>query len=500
MKFTNFRRGRVFLAAFCFSAFGVHLACAQTPAPIPSTTQTPQWGKLLQKAGLQPNSFAAIVMPAHQGEAILAINAQALMAPASTMKLLTSFIALDSLGPQFKWKTQFLSEAPIQDGKLQTNLYLRGGADPNLTWDRLSLMLRNLRQQGLREIEGDIVLDRSYFQPSRPDLTETLIDENTDAYYNLIPDALLINGNLTAIDIDTTSGKAVAQLQTPLDQVQLQSQLKLNDKNCTDWKQGLGPIQISNLSDGKLKLNLVGSFPRQCQITQYLNILDRNLYIDSLIRALWRELGGQWQGKVIDGITPANAKILHERSAESLADTLRIVNKYSDNSMARIVFSSLGAEANTEDKTLTTNKLAQAKVHRWLVEHAIDDTGLSVENGSGLSRSDRISAYQLAQILRLASNHVWYPEFAASLPIVGIDGTMRKRLLGSTVAGRARIKTGYLKNAIAVAGYVRDQHEQEWIVVAFINQTELDALKGKALLDLLLEWVATGQTTMQTSP
>jgi D-alanyl-D-alanine carboxypeptidase/D-alanyl-D-alanine-endopeptidase (penicillin-binding protein 4) len=461
---------------------------------LPSANQLPaNVLALLKKVDLPNSALSVLILPANQDMPLLSNNADKPTAPASTLKLLTSFIALDELGPNFRWKTQFLSESPIKKETLTGNLYLRGGGDPNLTWDKLSIMLRTLRQQGLRDMQGDIVLDRSYFQPNRPELNAPNFDENPDAYYNVIPDALLIHSNITAFAINTSNDKVEAQLNTPMDKVILHNQIKLNDRPCSDWEKSWQAPKTSINDQGQIDITLSGSFPKGCQTTTYLNIIERNVYIGSVIRALWKELGGNWEGKIIDGQTPASATLLTERQSDTLSDTIRIVNKFSDNSMARILFLTLGAESPLAKNFADTNQAANAEVRAWFAKNGINDAGLVIENGSGLSRLDRISASQLAHILQLALRSNWLPEFSSSLPIVGVDGTMRKRLKGSNAEGRARIKTGYLKNVMAVAGYVRDVNDADWVVVAIINSDNIPASKGKPALDELINWVANGR-------
>jgi len=453
----------------------------------------PNVDSLIKKTGLKNTQLHLQIIPAHDGDAILSHQAEKLVNPASTLKILTSFIALDQLGPNFRWKTQVFSDAPIQAQQLKGNLYLKGGGDPNFTWDKLSQMLRNLRQQGLREIHGDIVLDRSYFQPMRPELNAPIFDENPDAYYNVIPDALLIHSNISAFNITSDSNNIDIKLTTPQDKVSLINQMKQRNATCNEWKNGWLTPQVKALDNQQIELTINGSFPKNCQANVYLNLLERNLFIGSLIRALWRELGGDWQGKIVDGSVPVNAKLLLQKDSETLADTLRIINKFSDNAMTRIAFLTLGAESNLAKNFADTSQASNAVVREWFAKRGISDQGLLIENGSGLSRIDRISASQLAQILRVAANSNWYPEFASSLPIVGIDGSMRNRLKNSSAEARARIKTGYLKNVMAIAGYVRDSQQKDWIVVAIMNTDESAATKAKVVLDEIINWLAGGR-------
>lgn len=488
---------RIFIAftALFFSQIG----CAQTQLP-------PHIESLLNKNNIKPQSLSVIAISAQSENPSLSFQANKMVSPASTMKLLTSFIALDILGPTFQWKTQFLSEQAIQNGQLKGNLYLRGGGDPNLTWDKLAVMLRNLRQQGLQKIDGDIVADRSYFEPRRPEINAPIFDENPEAYYNVIPDALLIHSNITGLSIHSSNNQINAQLLTPMSDVNINNRLSLNKRPCTEWKNDWRTPTFStnstkNSANGdygdygadQITMSFAGSFPRNCQIKEYVNVMERNSYIGNMIRTLWMELGGTWNGKVVDGVTPNTANLLTERLSETLAETIRIVNKFSDNSMARIVFMTIGAQSSVAKNFADTNQAANAVVREWLAAHHISDTSLSIENGSGLSRTDRISAQQLASILKVAYQNNWYAEFANSLPIAAVDGSMKNRLMGTTAQGRARIKTGYLKNVLSIAGYVRDMNNQDWIIVAMMNTDDnINVSKAKPVLDELILWLANG--------
>lgn len=448
---------------------------------------------LLKKANLPKSSFSVVIAPSRQNGYTLNLQGDKAVSPASTLKLLTSFIALDELGPDFRWKTQIYADTPIKQNTLNGKLYIKGGGDPNLTLDKLSQLLRNLRQQGLRDIQGDIVLDRSYFQPTRPELNVTPFDENPDAYYNVIPDALLIHSNISAFSISSDSNTIETKLLTPMERVTLKNQMTRSNAPCNEWKNGWLPPHTTVNQQAQIEIALSGVFPKNCQTTVYLNVVERNAYIGSVIRALWTELGGSWQGQIQDGSTPTNASLLVQRESESLAETIRIINKFSDNAMSRILFLTMGAESPLARNFADTSQTANAVVRAWLAKNNIADTGLYIENGSGLSRTDRISANQLASILRVAGNSNWYPEFAASLPIVGIDGSMRNRLKSSAAEARARIKTGTLKNVVAIAGYVRDQQQNDWIVVGIINSDEAGISRARPILDELISWLANGR-------
>ncbi len=471
------------LAAFCCAAVSSH---AQGSLPVEVTAA-------LQAAQIEPTSLSALVMPIQGGVPRLAHLDQRSMAPASTLKLVTTLVALEELGPVFRWHTQLLSQSDIKGSTLRGPLYLRGGGDPNLSWDSLRTLFRSLRSQGVRRLEGDLILDRSFFQPTRPDVGAPAFDESPDSYYNVIPDALLLNGNLIEFTLESDQQQATVRTQPPLDGFHVDASFSLTDSRCEAWDDNWDKPRIERKANGNTVLQLRGAFPRNCRTTTRLSLLDRNLYIERFARAFWKELGGSWRGQARDGLTPTDARLLCEHNSSTMAEAIRTVNKASDVTMARTLYLTLGTLLPTEGRSDNAFQNADTAVKAWFAKRGIADDGLVLENGSGLSRLERISTRQLAALLQVGASSNWYAEYANSLPIVALDGTMRKRLAQSAAAGRARIKTGTLRDAVSAAGYVRDASQRDWIVVAIINHPE--ASKGRPALDALIHWVARGADT-----
>ncbi len=459
-------------------------APAQTALP-------PSVARALQESGVPETSLATLVLPAAGGAPLLAYQDERAMSPASTMKLVTTLVGLDILGPTYRWKTQLLSTSPLRGDQLKGPLYLQGNGDPHLTWDGLRDMFRSLRLSGVKRIDGDLVLNRERFKPERPDVGAPQFDEAPQAYYNVIPDALLVHGNMVDFTLDTTGKKPVVRTQPPLQGVRVQTQLTLDESDCKGWDDDLVTAQAQPQRNGTVRVLLRGSFPRNCVAKSRLNLLDRNDYIERFVRAFWTELGGSWKGHVRDGATDPQAQVLVSRPSESLAEVVRLINKPSDNAMTRSLFLTLGENEQANGLGTPSIEKAKAVVQAWFEAHKIPTLGLVLDNGSGLSRSERITAQQMAGLLREGLKNNWYPEFASSMPIVGVDGTMRKRNKDNAATGRARIKTGTLRDTAAIAGYVRDRQNRDWIVVGFINDPS--SKKGRPALDALIQWVAEGQ-------
>jgi D-alanyl-D-alanine carboxypeptidase/D-alanyl-D-alanine-endopeptidase (penicillin-binding protein 4) len=249
--------------------------------------------------------------------------------------------------------------------------------------------------------------------------------------------------------------------------------------------------------NGGIKVMLHGTFPKNCNQSYSINVIDRQEYVDRLFRATWKRLGGTISDTTIEGATPPGSRQLAAHLSRTLPEIVRDTNKPSDNLLARLIFLSLGAleadpalgsrpQAGAAETTLSRS---DAAVRNWMRAHGIDDTGLVLENGSGLSRLERITPIQMGGLLLAGLHSPWAPEFQSSMPIVAVDGTMRRRLHGSPAAGRARMKTGTLSNVVALAGYVPDASGKPLVVVAMVNSNLAGNGRGRAVLDTLIDWV-----------
>ena len=469
-------------AAFC-AWLPAH---AQLPAPV---------AQALADNGIPEDALGALVMRGN--DVVLAEHAERPMMPASTMKLVTTLVGLDVLGPAFRGRTELRSDGEIKNGVLKGDLVVRGGADMDLSSEALENMLRALRYQGIRKIDGNIVLDRQLFNPPRSDFGPPF-DESPEAYYNVIPDALLINKNMLQIDMRSTGKKLQLEMQPSLDRVSVGSDMKLVDAACPTWEDGWKLPDATIDKRGRIKVMLHGTFPRNCVADNSINVVDRHDYLDRLLRLEWKQLGGTITGKTVEGTTPADSTVLAAHVSRPLPELVRDINKPSDNTLARTVFLSLGSLES--DPVLGSHPLppspeptaerAEHVVRDWMRAHHIDDTGLVLENGSGLSRSERITPKQMGELLEAGLSSNWRPEFLASLPIVAVDGTMRRRLKDSPAAGHARLKTGSLHDVAAVAGYVPDASGKICVVVGFVNTDLVAHGKGRAVLDALVDWVS----------
>lgn len=478
----------VALAGCCALAALPLRAAAQAPAAsaLPAPVQ-----RLLADAGLPDNALALVVAPAAPGQPRWVDHRSALpVQPASTLKLLTTLAALELLGPTWRGSTRLLAAGPVVDGVLRGDLVLQGGADMDLNAQALHELLRRARDRGLREVRGALVLDRSAFQPTRQDVGVPPFDESPDAAYNVIPDALLVNGNLVRVELFVDEQGLQLRPQTPLAGVRFTHEMQLVDGDCRTWDDGWLQPEVRPARPGRqMDVVLRGSWPARCERAVEFNVIERNTFIAALLRAQWQALGGRWQGPVREGLAPAGARVLAERQSRPLSELVRAINKPSDNAFTRTLYLALGrATPGAADEP--TAARADRALRQWLRSQGIADAGAVFDNGSGLSRSERLSVAQLEAVVRAGLHSRWAPEFVASLPIAGLDGTLRNRFGQTAAAGRARLKTGTLRNVVALAGTVPDAAGQPLVVAAVLNHDSVTPRSARPVIDGLMDWVA----------
>ena len=460
--------------AWPLAALLIFLAAPALGSELPASVSA-----ALKDAGIPERSVAVVVQGVDQPQSLLRHNAEQAMNPASTMKLVTTYAALELLGPAYTWKTEVLTDAPLPNAQSQLsgNLYLRGSGDPRLALEQFWLLLRQLRARGVATIDGDLILDRSAF--ALPEHDPAAFDNEPLRPYNAGPDALLINLKSVRLTLHPDSGQQAVSVisETPGDELRLDNRLQLTADACGDWRE-----RIKVKVDGT-RIELSGSFSASCG-DKALNLSpwSANVQVEQLFRALWRELGGTLRGKVRGGLTPPSARPLALAESPPLAEVVREINKYSNNVMARQLFLTRSGERPASSES------ARRRLTAWLAGKPLPLPGLVLDNGSGLSRSERISADGLAQLLLAAWKSPVMPELMASLPLAGVDGTLKKRLGHSAATGRAHLKTGYLEEVRAIAGYAQDSRDQRWIVVFLINDPK--SRLGKPAIDALLQWVA----------
>ncbi len=463
----------------------VVLAVALTPLFANCATLSPEVAQALQRERIPLSAVSVLVQEAGTGTTRVSHNAQQPMNPASVTKLLTTYAALDDLGPAYTWKTPvWLAGRIDNNGVLDGNLHLQGRGDPKLTLERVWLALQRIRALGVREIRGDIVIDQSAF--AVPETSTAEFDNEPLRPYNARSQALLLNLSavITTFTPDAARGVALISAEPLLDGVQVDATVPLGNGPCGDWR---GALKAA-IGDPK-QMRFAGSYPASCgERIWALAHTDARQYNARLLSTLWRGGGGKLSGTVREGAAPTDSAPTFELTSPPLADVVRDINKYSNNVMAQQVLLTLGLLRNLgSGGTRATPEDAREALKQWLRERQGESLdGVVIDNGSGLSRDTRLSAALLARVLQRAWSSAVMPELMASLPVTGLDGTLRRSRGNAATTGRAHLKTGSLRDVQALAGYVLGASGKRYVLVAIVNHPNAGA--ARTALDALVQW------------
>jgi D-alanyl-D-alanine carboxypeptidase/D-alanyl-D-alanine-endopeptidase (penicillin-binding protein 4) len=450
----------------------------------PAAVLPTEVAQLLKRQGLSAQGLSVYVHEVGQPEAVLAVNADVSRNPASTMKLLTTLVALEELGPAYTWKTEAYATAPVRDGVLEGDLYIKGYGDPYLVIEHFWRFLRALRKGGLSEIRGDLIIDQGYFEPGSGQPTD--FDRRPHRAYNVQPQALLVN--FQAVNFRFLPQPRQQRVLIVADpqpaQLAIDNRVRLTNGPCGGGARGVG-MQVADRA-GMQKMVFSGRYSVHCGDDDFYRVVaEPSHYIHGVFMTLWQEMGGRFAGGVREGVVPESATLLHGAVSPPLSEIIRVVNKYSNNVMTRQLLLTLGAERHGAPGTV---EKGIAVIHEWLQQRDLEFAELVLENGSGLSREERISARHLGAVLLAAWQSPYMPEFLASLPILAMDGTL-KRHGGGGLAGRAHLKTGSINNVRAQAGIALDERGRHMVVVILHNAASADTAAGQAVQDAVLNWL-----------
>jgi D-alanyl-D-alanine carboxypeptidase/D-alanyl-D-alanine-endopeptidase (penicillin-binding protein 4) len=453
-------------------------ALASLPSPAPAITRA------LAAEHLPQSALSFAVVDTDSGRVVASLNADTQRSPASTIKLVTTFASLDLLGPTYTWRTRALLRGDLDNGTLHGDLILRGGGDPYMTLERWWSFVHMLRSKGLRSIRGDILVDNFAF--ALPPDDPGVFDGRPNRAYNVLPDALMVNFQSIEFRVvpnrDTRKIDIVAT-PAPVNLV-IENRLELVPGQCIGRAARVDFEIASEQWDHVVFGGALSPLCAERSITRVL--LKAPAYAFGTFVELWRESGGEFSGKLRIEAAPPDARPYAEFDSLSLGEIVRLTNKFSNNLMARHLLLTMGSARYGEPATL--EKGADA-IAGWAHERELPLQDIKIDNGSGLSRVTHISAAQMASVLRTAYHSRYAPEFIASLPLAGLDGTLRNRMR-QTPAGSVRLKTGHLDAVSAVAGYVTTESGRTVVLVSLINHPRAnDSGGGDSVHAALVTWV-----------
>ena len=449
------------------------------PTSLPATVT-----EIFTRANVPLESVAIVVKEVGAKDALVSLNPAKPMNPASVMKLFTTYAGLELLGPAYAWKTEIYAAGEIRSGTLKGDLVLKGTGDPKLTAERFRQLLKQLHERGITTIKGDLILDKTYFEPINFDPAK--FDGEPLKAYNVGADALLLNFKTVRFNFAPSLDNKSVLISPDLKPVQLEivNRMRLSDAACGDWRDHI-LLDVQSATTTQLKVSFTGSYPKKCGEGGWsISLLDHARFVGGVFATLWKEVGGKWDGAVKIQAAPVDATLLTASESPPLAEVVRDINKFSNNVMARQLFLTISAE-----KMLPPANASRSAdiIKEWLNKKGIAAPELVFENGSGLSRIERTSAATLSAMLDAAFRSSVMPEFISSMPLLGVDGTLRRRGRSDAIAGQAHIKGGTLNDSRAMAGFVLDQNNRRWVVVMIVNHP--NALLTQPAQDALLAWV-----------
>jgi D-alanyl-D-alanine carboxypeptidase/D-alanyl-D-alanine-endopeptidase (penicillin-binding protein 4) len=456
------------------------VAAANTTGALPGSV-----ARILAGYKVPSAEFSAYVHEIGQPEPLLAFNEAVPRNPASTIKLVTTFVGLESLGPAYTWKTEAFLDGEITDGTLDGDLLIKGYGDPYFVIERFWLFLRELRNRGLSSVDGDLLIDDSYFEltADRPGS----FDGQPLRVYNVIPSALLVN--FQSVRFSFSPDAATGHVQIVADpmptNLKISNRLKLARGGCRGYQNGVA-ITVGDM-DSRNPVIFSGSLAENCrEYSMSRSVLQPATYTYGVFKTLWEANGGQITGGVGSQTAPADREPFVSFASPPLADVIRSVNKFSNNIMARQLLLTLGAELIGPPGTVEKGREAIGLV---LASRGLALIDLHVENGAGLSRETRISARDLGRVLLDASDSPYQAEFISSFALGGLDGTLRRRFTQDDLRGRVHLKTGRLDDVFAMAGYVYSRSGRKFIVVGMQNSKGAHQGPGEEAETALVRWV-----------
>lgn len=418
-----------------------------------------------------------------QRKVLLDVNSDVPRNPASTIKLLTTLAALDMLSPAYKWKTEIYLLGPLKDGVVEGDLLIKGYGDPFLTTEKFWGMLRELRQRGINEIAGDLLIDDSYFDVPASD--PGAFDGEPLRAYNVAPNALLLNFKIVQYHFAPKENMSGVDLRVEpqLNNLKIVNQLDVVNRSCRGYQRGI-TVSANESVD---QITFSGDFPGRCRsYTMGRTVLDHNRYAYGLFSSLWSEVGGKFSGSWRAARVEEDAEPYLVFDSLPLGEIISLVNKHSNNVMARQLLYTLGAETMGAPATEKTGRQA---IVNWLSGHGLEVPELVLDNGAGLSRDSRISARHMGDLLRLGYRISFMPEFLSSLSLSGLDGTMARRFRNEPLTGMAHAKTGSLDHVAGLAGYLQTRSGRRLSVVVVLNHTDVHRGPGEEVQTALLKWL-----------
>lgn len=442
---------------------------------------------VLKKYDIPLSAVSLDIQEAESQYTLVSLNSDVPRNPASVIKLATTLAALEILGPEHLWHTRYWADGTINNGVLKGDLVLQGGGDPFLTVDKFLHHILSIRQHGIHTITGNLVIDNSLFDVTEHDRAQ--FDDQPTRLYNVEPDAALVNLSATRFVIQPMETDRQTRIMVfadpPLANLVVENNIKPQSGKCLNGNHGWS-YELHKKGD-KVVVRFDGKYRSRCgQHSLTRALFSNHEYTYRLFKYLWNYSGGTFDGSHRTAATPKHAIAITHFPSQPLADAITGINKYSNNVMARQLLLGLDAQDPNRPATLAGGRSA---IKNWLTEKVGTMPELIIDNGAGLSRKTRITTADLTSLLQHAWRSNYRAEFLSSFPLAALDGTMKKRLRAGALAGRARIKTGLIKQVRSMAGFVNASNNKHYSVAMMIASKNVNFRNGNVIQDAVLEWL-----------
>lgn len=438
---------------------------------------------MLAKNGIKPAQASIVIRNAKTGSVLSSLNANTVRKPASVMKVLTTYSALLALGTHFRWPTKFYYHGSYRKGVIHGDLIIKAYGDPTLSSRDIPRIVRRLKSIGIKSVTGDIVIDRSFFDVG--DKVTSGFDRHRFSEYNAMPDALMFDDHLSTIIVKPKGNRIEAYKSIQDRSYTVVNNIRPSNKSCTGNR--VWPRVLVNTEGALPRVTLSGTMSLKCR-PRYVKKLVTHAY-QSFYYALSAEMtrrGMAFHGSLQLAKMPEGARALFTHYARPLIDIVAKTNKKSNNLYARHLLLLLGAKHYGTPATEQKGRSAVKEILRGV--GAMKSSSTHLDNGCGLSRSARLTASTLSDVLQSANGR-YGAQWRRALSIAGVDGTIRRRFERSIAKGRAWMKTGTLKDAKNIAGYVRSKTSKRlYTVVILYNGRE--KWKGSVLQNQIINWLA----------
>lgn len=406
--------------------------------------------QILKKGGLSKENVAVYVaINSDEKKVIANVSGEKKMIPASISKLVTAATTLKQFPPGTKFKTQLLSSGEVEKGTLKGDIILKGGGDPSFVSETLWFLVNAFTRNNIKVIEGDVVVDDTYFDAVRFDQTRQ--KERVDRAYDAPTGAMSFNWNSVNIFVrpGKKSGEPAEVFADPENEY-----IRLKAKVVTTGPGGKTEVSADREEDDKGVGDLLlvsGKIAMDSkEVVIYKNVTQPDLWSGYNLKAFLRQRGIEIKGTIKLGVTSAKAKVLAEAESKPVEDIVADMNKFSNNYVAEMLTKNVGAQV----KVPGTIGAGVEQMKKYLVKIGAEPGQFDFFNPSGLTRENKISAKVLWKVLdTMRVEYPYAPEFMKSLPIAGIDGTLKRRMKETKAERWVRAKTGFLTGVVSLAGY-----------------------------------------------